>query len=223
MVTVCDVKADGSCFIRSVYNSSKSIGALKHVLRRMTGSSKDDGEESFVRATRALLSDVISTGKDGRIIKNVYNHLKTLDHVTYKEIITSSFPSWFVKSFKKLPETEQEFRATIAKKVLHNSNWVNEIEVRIAQYLIKKQSKWRLEVIHNKPDKKTWNPSANTIYVLNLREAHYNAIILTKNIKTCASGKVLNQDTNRCISNASCKGYEIMYKQLLVKHTSSLH
>lgn len=219
--SICDVAADGSCFFRSLYHSAKASGALNHILKRLKGTkTKDPGENGFVKLTREALSECIQKKEDRGVIKKVYQTLRVLNKEDYNIIVASSFPSWFASTFRSLPPSEETFRDKFAKKILKKTSWVSEIEVTLIRKMIHVRSNWRLVILNSKPTEK-WTPKPNEIYVLNLNETHYNAILVIKE-KQCASDKIFNKDTNRCVSKTSCKGYELQLAEIL-KHKSSLH
>jgi len=219
---VLDVLGDGSCFFRALYHSAKSVYALKHVLRRFGILVKDaTTEDEFVGAMRNALSDMVLNKKDKHVIRDVYANLLLMDKDSYKLALASSFPAWFAKAFKKLPQSEEAFVAKFAAGVLRTSSWASEIEVRIIQERLRK---FKLVILNSKPSKK-YVIEDNTIYLLNLGEAHYNALVVymkdevdktdakdKQKQKDCGNDKIYNEKTKRCVKRTSCKGYELTSK-----------
>jgi hypothetical protein len=126
--------------------------------------------------------------------------------------VKSSFPSWFATAFRTLPKSESTFRAKLAQGMRKTSSWASEIEVRLLQM---KLGKLALVVLNTVPKKIKFKKRA--IYVLNIGEAHYNAILVTakkieKTAKECKEDKVYNETTKRCVSRTSCKGYETLVR-----------
>jgi hypothetical protein len=224
---VVDVRADGSCFYRSLYLASKSVNADGRLLKKLSGvaSSKfvtPSSENDFVQRVRDALSARILSKNDGGIVKDVYQNLKIIQPRDYKAIMTTSFPTWFVSTFKKLPSSEQEFRKEFAQGMVNMSSWASEIEVRIVNDFLKREMKMPL-VIFNSPPRPEYAFKKNTMYLLNKNELHYNAIIVTMEQKPhvkvtiihgCKESQVLNPATGRCVSKTSCKGYEVRLRTL---------
>ena len=209
---VCDVRGDGSCFIRAIYNSSKSVGAFKHVSKRLIKTyTPSITENEFVKEVRKSLQEIISTSKDKGIVKDIYQHLKTLDKASYDTMLDSTFPDWFVKYFSKLPSSEAAFREKLAKGASMKSHWVSEIEVTIIKALIETRSSWRL-VVYNNNEQAKGTPKPRHIYIINEGEIHYKALIPRK---VCSKkDTILNPQTNRCVKKTSCKGFELQLNTL---------
>lgn len=214
-----DVKGDGSCFFRSIFHSARHGKILPAVLKRLNIKDKPD-EEGFVRQVRDTLAYMVLQREDRGIMTNIFEHLKELSSADYKQVITSSFPAWFVAAFRKLPKTENVFRDKFAEGVRKVTSWASEIEVRLLKLAIERDGKYEL-VILNTPPTSTTRFKKRGVYVLNLGEAHYNAVLIStskaKVTKECKQDQIYNEKTRRCVSRKSCKGYE-----LLVKHYEKL-
>jgi hypothetical protein len=210
---VCDVKADGSCFFRSIYHSAKASGALKHIIKRLASSANTTMTETeFVKNARETLAHIILHKKDRGVIKNLYKHLQTLDKATYKTILDTSFPSWFVRSFRTLPNTEIDFREKLAKNVMIKTHWVSEVEVTLIKRVIESKSSWRLRIINNNDQIPKTPTKKREIVIINVNEVHYMALLP---IKTCPEKtKILNPQTNRCVNKTSCKGFELQLQAM---------
>lgn len=210
---VCDVKGDGSCFFRSVFNSAKAVGALKHVSKRLLLKSYKEPmtEYEFVKGVRSSISEMISQSKDKGVVKKVYQYLLTLDKETYATMLDTTFPTWFAKYFAKIPKNEVSFREKLAKGVSKTTHWVSEIEVTLVKKLIETRSTWRLVVLNNNEQAKR-TPKKREIVIINVNEIHYKALLPLK--KCPEITKILNPQTNRCVNKSSCKGFELQLKAM---------
>lgn len=213
---IVDVKGDGSCFYRSLYESANNRPRMVERMLKKMGhivSTTKPTQTQFVQHFRLGLSKRIVDQKDYGVIKDVYTNLKAMDSKNYKEIMTSSFPSWIVREFKQLPKTEASFRKAFAQGVLSMSAWASEIEVRIVNEILKKELKSRLGVF-NSPPRSSFQFKKNVLYLINRDELHYNAIVIEdKDLKEkrtdCSEDQIRNPDSNRCVSRSSCKGWEV--------------
>lgn len=221
---IVDVTGDGSCFFRALYLVLKQKNGIPRLIKNYQENNLHvEGEEEFVSMMRILLAKLIVEKKDWGIIHDVYQNLKHLDKRDYTSILKTSFPSWFVAMFRTLPKTEQVFRNKFANGILSKSNWVSEIEVTIVAKMLQ-ETKFYLHIFTGKslPNKRfAFAPKG--LYLLNLNEVHYNAIIpdLSSN-KVCMEGKILNPVTYRCVLQTSCKGYEVFYNNNMKKRTTQL-
>jgi hypothetical protein len=208
-----DVKGDGSCFLRSLYVVLKHKKIASRFIKQFSNDFKR-GEDEFVETMRKLLVNIIIQKKDWDIVHNVYQNLKLMKRIDYITIIQTSFPPWFVSSFSYLPKTEWDFRKKFAQGVLEKSHWVSEIEVAIVSKMIS-ELKYNLHIFNRLP-RKDFAFEPRGLYLLNRNEVHYNAIIVDYSKasplpKKCNNGYILNPKTHRCVSNTSCKGYEVYY------------
>uniref|UniRef100_A0A6C0BF96 OTU domain-containing protein n=1 Tax=viral metagenome TaxID=1070528 RepID=A0A6C0BF96_9ZZZZ len=215
-----DVMGDGSCFFRSLYVVLKHKKIASRFIKQFANDFKlKGGEEEFVETMRKLLVNLIIQKKDWDIVHNVYQNLKLLKRTDYITIIQTSFPTWFVSSFSYLPKTEWDFRKKFAQGVLVKSHWVSEIEVAIVAKMIS-ELKYNLQIF-NKLPRKDFVFEPRGLYLLNRNEVHYNAIIVDntkeKKEKKCNEGQILNPKTRRCVSQTSCKGYEVYYNIMMSK------
>lgn len=229
-----DVKGDGSCFYRSLYVVLKSRRLHNKFLKRICGKeySKASTEEEFVIQIREGLSNLILENKDEDEIKSIFNHLHELETRDYKEILNSSFPTWFQHAFQKLPKSERNFRKKFATGIRSMDSWASEIDIRIISKYLSKDLHMDLMILNNIPSsKQTFKP--NAVYLLNRSELHYNAIIpkanrrpipirpspntsrpkTSKSSAECKPTHILNPKTKRCVKKTSCKGYEVLANQ----------
>ena len=186
----------------------------KKIVKSFGGKDMEVTEDAFVTLARTFLSNTIIAHKDAKVIHNTFKYLKeqVKDRDTF-ELQMESFPSWWKRTFKitKWKQMkEEEFRSTIAEEVLKKANWVSEMEVTIIKGIIKRRAKIELKVLNDKIPKTL---QKDVIYVLNLDEVHYNAVVpRVVTPKKCEeSSKLMNPETKRCVGKTSCKGYEVLY------------
>lgn len=217
---IVDVNADDSCFFRSIYISLRHGRMMSAFMSRLGIRKHPKSEEEFVGFVRERLAKLIETKEDADIIESVYNNLKTFGKPDYKVVLSSSFPSWFRAAFKTLPKSEGTFREKFAAGVRDKSSWASEIEVRILRDHFERDGKYQLVILNKRPSPRM-KLNKRTIYVLNIGELHYNAVLPSSKVKeedseaSCPPQKVMNPETKRCVSRESCKGYEILLKEHL--------
>lgn len=214
---VVDVKADGSCFYRAIYKSlgetrvPQVVSALKPVVK--TPKVADDTE--FATFLRGVVSKRIQEKDDMNIIHEIYTNLNGLDEDDYAEVL-DAFPSWFEDEFETLPATETAFRKEIAKAVRVLSNWASQVDITLIQQIFSQQLGINVHIFNKKPSE-TYRFKSDTIYLLNLDETHYNAIIpnLKKQPKVveCEPAKILNPLTGRCVLRSGCTGLRVIVVQ----------
>lgn len=193
---VRDVRGDGSCFYRAMYQSAVHTDHIKTIMRRMKIDYKKTQwtEDMFVKAARNSLSQaVMSSSRRSGQLEAMYNYLyetRKQSKMTYAAIL-ENYPVWFQKHYKRLPPTFNEFRDTFAKCILVTRNWVSEIEVRLLLDILKGVP----ISIRNAPPKPRERLSCDIMYLLNLGECHYNYILC----RDCEPN-VINPPTSRCIS-----------------------
>jgi hypothetical protein len=172
-----DVHGDGSCFYRALYTSAKYTDLVQKLISLLAGRERKKvvSEDKFVALARRYISRRVLKENDGGVVKEVYNHLYSLEKENYAAVMVA-FPSWFRKRFRKLPKDEDTFRTAFAQAILETENWVSEIEIRILLWVLSTTS-IQLEIVNTKPKgtQRKWN--ANTMYVWNRNEAHYLAIL----------------------------------------------
>lgn len=126
MYDIVDVKADGSCFYRAIYNGAKYSYLLNDILKcifpNIAISKYINDEDLFVKDIRKLLHNRILESKDFNIIHKVFKVLSTDEDIIYKAKL-EAFPSWFIHLFPTKPTNENIFRQKISKGILKNNNW----------------------------------------------------------------------------------------------------
>jgi hypothetical protein len=184
-VEILDVRGDGSCFYRSIYNSIKNTKIMNRIIPFFNYLYNDleivenPSEKGFVKFTRLLISKLILSNNDYKIVKDVYNNLKSLTKDEYKEVITS-FPDWFDFTYSSMQKiSEDYFRIFIATNVKKTKNWVSQIEIEILQNLLA-EIDLTLIIINNNI-KRGFRFKKNEIYILNIGEYHYKSILPAEN------------------------------------------
>lgn len=196
-VHVYDVKPDGSCLYRSVFQVLKAYGYLlpvcSYIFKREIYS-----EDEFVVEVRKYISDKIVYEKDHGHIHRIFEKLSKDEDDIY-EVILEGMPSWFVRKFPEQPKNEREFRKIVATNILKVTSWASEIDIPIFMRVLNKSLKGAIsiEVVYDVPPKNKWNK--NKLYLLNLGERHYNYIVDSK-VKQCSSKKIRNPLSRRCVN-----------------------
>lgn len=198
---VIDVRGDGSCFYRAVHKCLKHTNLLQRISKMILKTSKLPNQIDFVHLSRSVISELIRKKEDFDIVKNVYSNLKSIDAKSYNAILKSSFPSWFVNLFQKLPQRESIFRSKIVDAVLKRTNWVSEVEVTIFKTLLFMRCKINLHIL-NKLPLQTFQVGHDSVYIYNIDESHYNAI-------TFQMSKDCNND-NKTNSKTPCRGLRVI-------------
>lgn len=203
---IFDVKGDGSCFFRSLYNAAIHTGNISTVIRRLKTPNipypEEWTEDTFVRFIRYSISDIITNPITGSMprrhiqakegLQDMFTNLKTIrdeSKSTYKAII-DAYPQWFQNHFAKLPKSFTLFSKRLAKQVVRKSSWVSEIEVRMILQILHNVP----IIILNSPPKRKDQLDCKTMYLLNLGESHYNYILCRE-----CNPKILNPQTKRCV------------------------
>jgi hypothetical protein len=188
-------------------------------------------EDLFVRVLRHAVSHVILSkgNRNGTnninnnnnnitirkdYVRHTYQYLATLNSADAYQEVLKSFPHWFIQAFGEgLPASESEFRATVARAARAMSSWVAEMEVHIVQDLLWEMVKVKLVVLNSYPSPMTYKFDKDALYVINIKEEHYRAIMVLKDkkkkLKACPDDQLMNPYTARCVKRESCKGYEL--------------
>lgn len=194
-----DVTPDGSCFYRSLYNVLRVSGYLIPFCVFIFGNQMVNDEDDFVVNIRTYISTCIRRNKDGGHIHDIFDKLSTDDSDTY-DLILEGMPSWFSRLFPKQPSDENAFRTKIARAVMRTTAWASEIDIPIVTYLFRKcfRDHVRFVILNTIP--KRFTPLANTLYVVNIGEAHYNYLVPRQTTKrVCDSTEIRNPQTRRCV------------------------
>ena len=236
-LVVKDVRGDGSCFFRSLYHSMVQLPLKNRVIKSFDGKDMDIKEDAFVVLVRDFLSKVIKSKKDAKVIGSIYKNLKTQNKENL-DLVIEGMSTWMqkiVKSSKWSKMTASKFREEIAEEVLKKNNWVSEMEVEIVKNILKRRADIDLRVLNSQLPKTL---PKDVIYVMNIDEIHYNAVVRKSRVVNsvssngsssdssgkkntikskrvlCDKNKILNPKTNRCVSKTSCKGFEVMYYEM---------
>lgn len=207
--TIKDVKGDGSCFYRSLFAVLKHNNDLLDFNKCIDVKRND--EEAFVQGMRSKLSEQIKKRNNKDYIKDLYVYLYGLDKENY-DAITDAFPDWFQRKFHKMPSTLQEFRNIYSTEILKKTNWAFQPDIELTRAFLKKCSNLRLEIINNRVPKK-YSFQHNTLYVLNLNENHYNAVLVK------ANGSTIQRSSSQ---SSSSSGYQRPYYKSSSSSNSSV-
>jgi len=216
---VRDVRDDGSCFFRALYQSSLRTGNLKRIIRRLkhasgnsmvlSSSSSPFSEDEFVKEARKALATIIVN--DTSTIPAIHAHLRSVykeSPETYSTII-EAYPEWFQKHFARMPKRLETLKLKLAKYIVRMNSWVSEIEIRILLDILtakgKSNSKQLRIIIFNQLPSVKAKLDCTTIYLLNLEERHYNYILC----RDCEP-KVINPKTKRCIKKNGTRATRIL-------------
>lgn len=211
-IVIRDVKGDGSCFFRALYNSALRTGNLTRIMRRLRitddvrmAINKDGmstAEDAFVRSVRRFLSEFII---GSHTIREIYTYLKGIretDKMTYYAIL-ESYPSWFQNKFMKhkLPSSCETFATILSQQVLKMTNWVSEIEVRL---VLENLRRIPITILNNLPTVPK-RIACDEIYIFNQGEFHYKYILC----RDCRP-KLLNPPTKRCVDKNGAVGKRLL-------------
>jgi hypothetical protein len=169
-----NIKEDGNCFYRAIYNSALKAGLLKKIVKKIKVATATLDEESFIIGLREDLANRIASGNDYNISRDIYTYLASLKKEDYRAIM-EAFPMWAQKAFIKLPKKLDTFRRKYAKNVAKLNNWVGELEVRlVCEMLARSHIKIN---IYNTIPKDTSSLNRKEMHLYNQNEIHYNIII----------------------------------------------
>lgn len=164
-----DVLGDGACFYRALYVSLKHINMID-AYSRCVGLVNVTSENSFVTAMKdKLLKDMINS----EYIENIYNELKDIDIDTYN-IIIDKWDTNIHKKLKTLPKSIDEFKTILQEEISKTTCYASEIEI---SYLKSICDKVINIVILNSDIKPSQTFNQKNVYLRNLEERHYNAIL----------------------------------------------
>lgn len=176
---VRDVRGDGSCFFRALYNAALHTGHLKAMSRAFGFPRVPEvtDEDTFVHYARLALGHMLTKPVVWPLIVDIHKYLREVrkeSKETYYAIL-EAYPSWFQRAFKRVPRKVEDFVEILASKISHKHNWVSEIEVRVVLHVLHRAS-IPIEIL-NKVPSTTRHKRTDTMYLLNLGEAHYNYLL----------------------------------------------
>jgi hypothetical protein len=209
-----DVKGDGSCFYRSIYTVLNERGedvpsVFIQKIRGKREMTKIKDENAFVVLLRKIIAYTIKYKLDNDYIHMCYINCRSLEKEDWLMFL-EGFPTWFSKAFKKIPKSEDAFRLKIAECILEMGSWASEIEISIIKDMVLSKLKTEIIVLNSVATANATEFNPKFIYLLNIDEVHYNAIIPKKKIikkkqsavdttKKCEAHKILNPPTKRCV------------------------
>lgn len=166
---IVDVEGDGACFYRALYLSLNHIDMLDRYCRCLELVNVTS-ETSFVNAMKAK---IVANMIDSEYISNMYDELKTKDKQTYKEII-AGWDANVRMRLKVLPKTLDEFKTVLREEISKISCYATEIEISYIKSICDDVVNITVIIDNVKPSQ-TFNK--NNVYLLNLGELHYNAVL----------------------------------------------
>lgn len=144
---VVDVKGDGSCFFRAIYNAAREQDRLRDiagcfsihestcqdVLDNANASRKED---SFVNCLRIALAQRIALLD---VADSFYHNVRGLLQVDVDsgQLILASLSTSLRQVFRASP-TVEAFRHNLAESITDNQHWVSEFEVEVIKHVMKK-------------------------------------------------------------------------------------
>lgn len=166
---IVDVQSDGACFYRALYISLMHIDKLDKY-STCIGIPQISSENEFINQIKKfLLSQMIPSD----YITNMYQQLKSMDYLSYKTLI-QSFDVSLKDKIKKLPSDIDKFRDILSKEISKNTCYASDIEISFLKTIC-------TDIINitifNNNIKPSQSFNQNNIYLLNLDEMHYKAIL----------------------------------------------
>ena len=178
--------SSGDCFYSALYRSAKERGYLDELVDCL--GLDIENEEIFIQSLRNVMADEIyndrlpgTQTREGYL--DSYDFLVVnyaSDPLMYKEIIRG-FPYWFQKRFAKGPGDKKTFLQELVSHTMTMTEWVGEIEVKIAQRLFKTYCGIEIQT-HMEADPVGENDyiqmpkiykGTPVFHLVNLGEAHY--------------------------------------------------
>ena len=193
-IEVRDVRGDGNCYYRSLYNVMKYYRRLG-IFGAQHPTIDIKTEDIFIQSIRNRLSEAILSGTDGVIgdIYKGYVDIYEVDKATYRMKLESA-PFWFQIKYKKMPDTEAKFRTSFAKAIQKMDTWAGEIDIILVNQLIVSKLPFRFVILNDRIPK-GFKLKKDRYYIINKGEVHYNYVV-----KLCPPKKIINPLTYRCIN-----------------------
>lgn len=180
--------ATGDCFYSAIYRSAKERGYLDELVECM--GLDIENEKKFIQSLRNVIADEIYNDRlpgektrEGYL--DSYDFLLqnyATDPKMYKELIRG-FPFWFQAKFKDGPGDKKTFLAELALHTMTMTQWVGEIEVKIAQRLFKNYCGIEIHTHRERDEEEDEDEEeikmpkmykgSPVFHVVNLGEAHY--------------------------------------------------
>lgn len=179
-----DVRGDGNCYLRAVFQSAKTLGLLDSLAVCLTLGDAADcrysicSEEEFVLCARiALAVQIVNTPKT---YLDTYKHLRSLDRVNRKAILANQ-PRWMTPAFRQ-SENEYEFVQRCARAVETMGNWFAASETQLFASMVERCANVRIVVRSVDTKQEAQERAAsyangafprNTLVLINLNDVHY--------------------------------------------------
>lgn len=169
--SIKDVEGDGSCFYRALYVSLKHLGGSKlSEYLKCVGISSAKDELDFVKKMRGK---IVESMKSSDYLETMYNHLKTLDEGDYKEVV-EAFDEDLYNDLEEIPKTFKKFRDIVIKHTKMITCYASELDISLVKDMC--TDVINITIINNSV-KSTQTFNKNNVYLLNIGEMHYNAIL----------------------------------------------
>ena len=191
-----NVRGDGSCFYRSIYNflndfdlkdefnncvfKDKNYSKKYEKWLKSEKPSKENEENFFVNIIRRTLRDRILKNEDYNITMETYNYLSDVYHKygidNYKEVVKNNMDWMGSKKHIKTFPTFESFKEKLANRIRTLDYWATELEVEIIKEILNNCSNLKIHIFIDKVPK-NYKYRHNTIYLLNIDGIHYNYIV----------------------------------------------
>ena len=137
---------------------------------KCVGIDSVKNELDFVKKMRGKIVELM---KSSDYLETMYNHLKTLDKENYKEVI-EAFDEDLYNDLEDIPKTFKKFRDIVIKHIKMITCYASELDISLVKDMC--TDVINITIINNDvKSKQTFNK--NNIYLLNIGEMHYNAIL----------------------------------------------
>lgn len=183
---LCDVKGDGSCFYRALYNALKQTKLLYRFLMIFEdtdshGISMD--EEKFIKVCRSIIIDSIEREES---LSSYYESFKD-DFENDKETLDIKIRSTFTRTVfsflsKVLDYEEDEFidyetfKKLVVKRLKSNDTYASQLEVYFMKDFLEENCAIELKILYD-INLKMFDLSKDIIYLVNQDEKHYKYIM----------------------------------------------
>lgn len=125
IVRLFDVRGDGSCFFRAIYQSAILTGNLTAISTSLHLPSPALKEDQFVLETRKRLAKAVLDQQTPHV--KYYHHIRTVE-ANDQAMINKNLPAWLVQAAMNLP-TPEAFCAHAARALLSMTTWVSELDI----------------------------------------------------------------------------------------------
>lgn len=194
-VYISDVKADGSCFFRCLYNSLKNQKLLNRFLLYLD-IDYDINEEIFVNLMRCLIRNKIL--HDNALVEYYLTFRE--DFIKDKETLRLKLDTslrktifYYIKDILESSDfknfiTLDNFNNVCGDMISQNSTYVCEFEINVMKSILSNIG-INLRILNDVEVLRNESFNNNTLYLVNLGEIHYNYIEVVKPVRRKPSTK----------------------------------